>query len=428
MSGESQYKFFVGIDWGTEAHQVCLLDAQRKVRGERKVKHSGEAMAEFMEWLTRTSQCEPAEIAISIEVPRGAVVETLVERGFAVFSINPKQLDRFRDRHTMVGAKDDRRDAFVLADSLSTDEHCFRRVRLDDPLIIELREFSRADDDLREEANRLQNRLREQLHRFFPQMLELSPAADDNWLLTLLEKVPTPAAVPRTKLRAIERVLAAHRIRKFTGEQVLECLRKPALRVAPGTAEAANAHIKLLIPRLRLVLVQRGECAKRIEGILKALASPAEVETEGQKSEHRDVEILLSLPGVGRVVAATMLAEASQFLAERNYEALRAHAGVAPVTRQSGKRTIVVMRYGCNGRLRNAVYHWAWSSSQNDEHSRAKYAALRQRGQSHGRALRTIADGLLRILFAMLKAATLYDPTRPKAAAAMPVLAEAVVT
>src|SRR5436305_14961225 len=95
------------------------------------------------------------------------------------FRFNSKQLDRFRDRHTVAGAKDDRRDAFVLADSLRTDEPCFRRVVLDDPLVIEIRELSRMDEDLREEAGRLQNRLREQLHRFFPQMLKLSPAADE---------------------------------------------------------------------------------------------------------------------------------------------------------------------------------------------------------------------------------------------------------
>src|SRR5260370_33799506 len=80
---------------------------------------------------------------------------------------------------------------------------------------------------------------------------------------------------------------------------------------------------------------------------------------EEQRREHRDVEILLSLPGVGRVVAATMLAEASQLLAQRNYHALRTLRGIAPATRQSGKRLAVRRRYGCNPRLSNALDHWA---------------------------------------------------------------------
>jgi transposase/transposase IS116/IS110/IS902 family protein len=175
-------------------------------------------------------------------------VETLVERGCHVYALNPKQLDRFRDRFTVAGAKDDRRDAFVLAASLRTDRPAFRRVRLDDPLIIELREYSRMDDDLRDELARLANRLR------------------------------------------------------------------------------------------------------------------------------------------------------------------RAHSGIAPVTRQSGKRRQVVMRHACNGRLRGAVYHWAFISMQHDEHSAAAYAEYRGRGHTHGRALRGVADRLLRTLIAMLKSRTLYDP------------------
>jgi transposase len=61
------------------------------------------------------------------------------------------------------------------------------------------------------------------------------------------------------------------------------------------------------------------------------------------------------LPGVGRVVAATVLAEAAEALAERDYQTLRAHGGIAPVTRKSGKKLSVSMRYGCNPRLRNAL-------------------------------------------------------------------------
>ena len=61
----------------------------------------------------------------------------------AVFAINPKQLDRFRDRFTVAGAKDDRRDAHVLGDSLRTDRRAFRLLAVDDPTIIELREWSR---------------------------------------------------------------------------------------------------------------------------------------------------------------------------------------------------------------------------------------------------------------------------------------------
>src|SRR5262245_27511026 len=110
-----KYRWFVGIDWAKENHEVCVLDGNGQVIGRKTVAHSGSGLAQLVQWLLDLCGNEPWLVAVAIEVPRGAVVETLVERHFAVFSINPKQMDRFRDRHTVAGSKDDRKDAFVLS-------------------------------------------------------------------------------------------------------------------------------------------------------------------------------------------------------------------------------------------------------------------------------------------------------------------------
>jgi transposase len=406
---DDEYRIYVGIDWATEAHQACVLDCTGRVLTERSFAHTGEAVAGFAQWLHGVAGGDPGRAAIAIEIPRGAVVETLVEQGFHLYAINPKQLDRFRDRYSVAGAKDDRRDAFVLSDSLRTDRVRFRRILLDDPLVIQLRELSRVDEDLGRETNRLTNRLREQLNRFHVQALKLCPSADEPWLWALLERAPSPAAACRLQRQTIAQLLRQHRIRRLSAQAVLAELRAPALHVAPGVVEAATEHIALLLPRLRLVHTQRQRCGARLEALLHKLA--AVDGDEGQQREHRDVEILRSLPGVGRVVAATVLAEASGPLAERDYQALRTRAGIAPVTKQSGKRRMVVMRYACNGRLRYALYHWARVAVTCDPGSKTYYVALRQRGHSYARALRSVADRLLRILIAMLKSGSLFDST-----------------
>jgi len=177
----------------------------------------------------------------------------LLDRGIHIFSLNPKQLDRFRDRHTVAGAKDDRRDAFVLADSLRTDRPAFRRVQPDHPHVVELRELSRVEDDLGQERRRLSNRLREQLHRFFPQALTRCPAADEPWFWALIERVPTPAHAQRLPVKSVAAVLKVYRVRRFTVKCLRETLQTPPVHVAPGTVEAARAHIALLLPRLRLL-------------------------------------------------------------------------------------------------------------------------------------------------------------------------------
>jgi transposase len=403
-------QYFVGIDWGSEKHRVCLMDRSGRIVEERWVEHSGNSLAELVDWLRRqvlSAAADPSVLAAAIEVPRGAVVETLLEHGFAVFSINPKQLDRFRDRYSPAGAKDDRRDAFVLADSLRTDMHCFHAVRLDEPAMIRLRELSRLEDEISQELGRTANRLREQIHRFFPQLLQLSQSADEFWLWSLFELAPFPARAARLSEAKIARLLAEHRIRRITAAEVHAILKTKPLTLAPGAREAAAEHALMLLPRLRLLHRQRTDLARRISALLEELAAPAQ-----EPSEHRDAAILLSLPGLGRKVAATMHSEASQAIAERDSHALRCYSGTAAITHQSGKKKVVLMRRRCNERLRNALYLWARVSVVCDQKSKQIYAAMRARDHSHGRALRGMADRWLQVLISMLHHRTLYDVQR----------------
>src|SRR5499433_3063637 len=399
------YDCFVGIDWGSQQHQVYVLDRDRRRMGERVVDHDGASLAQLVAWLWGLSAGQPQRVAVAIEVPRGAIVEGLVERGFHVFAINPKQLDRFRDRHSVAGAKDDRRDAFVLADSLRTDQPSFRRLRLDEPQLLLLRELSRAEETLLAEFRRSANRLREQLHRFYPQMLQLCSAADEPWLWDLITLAPAHALLLSEE--QVQRVLKAHRIRRLKAPAVLACLQAPALPVAPGTAEAAQAHCGFLLPCLRVLAEQLLACSQQVGTLLRTMA-----DEPGEGESPSDVAIVQSLPGVGRKITAWLFAEAAQPLAERDYQVLRTHGGVAPVTKQSGKRRQVVMRHGCNLRLRHALYHMARVAMQRDAHFSSVYVALRAKGQRHGQALRNIGDRLLRILMAMLRHRTCYDASR----------------
>jgi transposase len=401
-----EYRLYVGIDWASAAHRVVILDGARRMLAEQEVAHTGAALTALADELIARAGGDAAVVAVAIEVPRGPVVETLLERGCAVYALNPKQLDRFRDRYSVAGAKDDRRDARVAAEALVTDRAAFRRLRLEEPGVIRLRELGRTEADLQQELMRLANQLRDQLLRYYPQALALCPAADEPWFWALLAVAPTPAGAARLSLGDIRTLLRAQRIRRLTAEAVLAQLHTPALRVAPGTAEAASETIGWLLPRLELVAQQRHACAGRVHAVLDELT------TSGQLTEQRDVLILRSVPGIGRVVAATLLGEAAAEVALRDYHGLRTHGGLGPVTKQSGKRRVVQMRYACHDRLREAFYHWGRVSVQRDPRSRAHYAQLRKCGHSHGRALRGVVDRLLAMLMAMLRTQTCYDPSR----------------
>jgi transposase len=398
--------WFVGIDWATQSHCVCLLDAEGRRVGQREFAHGGAGLTELRDWLLEKTKAAPGQIAVAIEMPHGPVVEMLLEHGFVVFAINPKQLDRFRDRFTVAGAKDDRRDAYVLGGSLRTDRAAFRQLAADNPVMIELREWSRMADELQQERTRLANRLRQQLWRYYPQAAKLTDDVADDWFLALWQKVPTPESAAKANEKAIARVLGTYRIRRLDAATVLKILREAPLFVAPGTTEAACAHIRSLAARLHLVNQQIKEAQQNLDRLCAELE---EENPSGQSFEQCDVTILRSWPGIGRINLATLLAEAAEPLRRRDYHALRALAGVAPVTRQSGKQRFVVRRLACNRRLQSAVHHWSRVAIQHDAAARRRYDALRRRGHGHARALRSVGDRLLFALCTTLKRQTPYE-------------------
>ncbi|HET6158443.1 MAG TPA: IS110 family transposase [Dongiaceae bacterium] len=414
---EHQRCWLVGIDWASEEHQVHVTDAAGAKRGARSFRHDGAGLAAMAEWILKVTGAQPQDIHVAIETPHGPVVESLMERGFHLHAINPKQLDRFRDRFSPAGAKDDSRDAEVLASALRTDPQCLRPLDPVDPTVLELRECSRIADELTQERVRLANRLREQLWRYYPQMIEVAEDLAADWVLELWKLVPTPAAARRVREQTVARLLKQHRIRRTSAPDLLERLRAPAITVAPGTTEAAGIHINSLIRRLVVINRELRAIRAKLDRMIERLTQAGDTEP-GQQPEQRDVAILASSPGAGRITIATLLAEAWNALQRRDYHALRCLCGVAPVTRQSGKSKIVVRRLAVSRRLQNAAYNWAFAALQYDPRSRAKYDSLRQRGHGHARALRSVADRLLAMLCAMLRTQTLFDPNRHAKAAA----------
>src|ERR671932_1692277 len=240
MTGETR-RWFAGVDWGAETHHVCLVDAAGAVVGERAFAHGGAGLAALCDWLLSLAG-HPSTVAVAIEVPHGPVVDVLLDRGFAVHAINPKQLDRLRDRFSMAGAKDDRRDARVAAAGLRTDPHLFRPLQIGDPGVVELREWSRLAEELQQERLRLATRVRQQLWRYYPQLLALSDDLGAEWILDLWSMAPTPAEAARLREATLASLLRQHRIRRLEAAGVLEVLRQPPIAVAAGVTEAAVLH------------------------------------------------------------------------------------------------------------------------------------------------------------------------------------------
>jgi transposase len=220
-----EISLWVGLDLGSATHEVCALDEQGQQRLTRQVAHQGEDLRKLIEQLVELAGGEPARLAVAMETPDTPVAEMLLERGAQVFFINPKQLDRFRDRHTVAGAKDDRLDARVLAHSLRTDPQSYRAVQLGSAELVQLRELSRVLEALTAEEIALCNRLDAELLRTFPELRGLGSIHTDEWMLELVALAPTPAQARRLALGKVRSVLTRSRVRRPTAEQVVSVLR-----------------------------------------------------------------------------------------------------------------------------------------------------------------------------------------------------------
>lgn len=402
---------FVGIDWGSKVHAVCVVDDQGKKLLEQEVRHDGDDVHAFIVKLRDLSGNGMSSVSAAMEAPRGVMVEALLEAGAKVYSLNPKQLDRFRDRYSVSGAKDDDLDAYVLAASLRTDGSLYRPISVPDAEMMKLSAWCRSYEVATRQVLSLANQVGEQLRRYYPQMLALGDWHDEPWLWLLFKVAPTPERAAKLPLSKIDNIVKAKRIRRVTAKHIRQQLQQTPLPVAAGVADAAALQVTMLLPILEAAHEQRSECSRQMKKLLESFSK----ENDSPENMHHDAALLLSLPGIGVHNGAVMLTEARVALQERDYQALRRLAGVAPVSQRTGgrsKRPQVIRRQACNHRLREAFYHCGRTALQRDLRTQQHYRELRARGHTHGRAVRGVLDRLLKVLVAVLRSDQPYDPLK----------------
>ena len=240
-----------------------------------------------------------------------------------------------------------------------------------------------------------------------PQMLKL---ADGTWRRRGFSicgiSRPTPARAHRLRAAPVE-LLKHHHIRRIDAAAVLRDLQEPAIKVGKGVAEAASVHLRSLFTRLRVVNRELRQADAKLDALCAAIGETDACDS-GESLSTTDVIDPRSMPR-GKIdddIAVRGLWP----LSRRDYAALRSCAVLRQSPRRSGKSRIVVMRYASHARLRNVVYHRARVATQHDPKSRERYAALRRRGKSHGRALRGVADRLLGLACVLLQRQTPFDP------------------
>ncbi len=388
---------FVGIDWAEAHHDVCVLDSEGQVLATRRIPEGLEGVTRLHALLADHAE-EPADVVVGIETDRGLLVEALVMAGYTVHAVNPLAASRYRERHTTSRAKSDRGDARMLADLVRTDRHIHRIVAADSELLESIKILARAHQNLIWTRGRQTNALRSALHEYYPGALAAFEELAHPDALAVLAVAPDPARGRRLSTARIVSLLRRggrqRNLERRAGE-IRTALQAPQLEAPPLVAEAQAAHTVALTT----VIATLNEQIDRLEA-----------ELADAFGHHPDAEILRSLPGLGDILGARVLAEFGD--APDRYvdaRARRNYAGTSPITRASGTSRAVVARLARNKRLADATYQWALCALTASSGARAYYDDHDPGPHTAKTARRKTANKLVGILHGCLAHRTRYD-------------------
>jgi len=396
-TGQETARVTAGIDWASEDHAVAVVDDQGRPVDRFSVAHTAPELRRLVTRLRRSGVGE-----VAIERPDGPVVEALLEAELTVFVIDPKQVKNMRGRYGSAGNKDDRFDAYVLADVLRTDRARMRPLTRDSEQTISLRMSVRARQDLVHARVAMGNQLRAHLQLTFPGAVKLFRDIDSAITLAFLRRFPSQDKADWLSATRLANWLGSVGYNHQANTPRLWAHLRDAPRGTTGPEAAARAQITLTLVA----------ALSALQNQIRAL----EDQIADQLAHHPDAAIFTSLPRSGTVRAARLLAEIGDARGRfPTPEALVCLAGAAPSTKQSGKVKVVTFRWAADRQLRGAVIDFAGDSHHANAWAADLYQRARARHLDHPHATRILARAWLHIIWRCWQDRLPYDPAKHRA-------------
>jgi transposase len=386
-----------GVDWAKDDHAVAVVAPDGEQIHRFSITHDAAGLRSMIKRLLVAGVVE-----VGIERPDGPVVDALRAAGLVVYVIPPGQLKNLRSRYGSAGNKDDRFDAYLLADVVRTDRRRLHPLLVDTPATTALRQSVRARRDLVAHRVAVANQLRAHLQICFPGAVGLFRDIDSEISLRFLERFGCQDQADWLSARRLGAWLASVGYCGRVDPTVLHTRLAAAPRGTTGSDAATSATVTTaFVAVLRTLTLQIQALAARISE---------------QLDLHPDAPIFTSLPRSGRVRAARLLAEIGDARGRfPTADSLACLAGVAPSTRQSGKHTTVSFRWGADRQLRDAICDFAGDSRHANPWAADLYQRARNRGHDHPHAVRVLARAWVDIIWACWSTHSPYDPDRHRA-------------
>ena len=387
---------FMGIDWSQEKHDVAFMNAAGAIIARLTVPHQPDGFRK-LEATRQQLGVAVEECLVGLETDHNLLVDYLWERGYSqVYVIPPSVVNSSRGRYGNSGAKDDSKDAQLLADLLRTDRARLQPWRPDSQLTRQIRAKVGFVNHLTHATNRLANRLRAVLMRYYPAALELFSGLLVPTTLAFIGRYNTPQALAAL---SYEQFTAFARQQGYTKRQGLldcyACLQQPQLQASPETVAAYQDEAQLLAGQLRELIRAKRQVVKELAGLFE---------------QHPDQAIFASLPGAGDFLAPALLAkfgdDRERFPTAASVQAL---AGTCPVTDASGKSKRVVFRRACDREFRQIAQQWARCSLRQSVFAVAYWQQVRPRCAGEHDAYRRLANRWLAVLWKLWQSGEPYD-------------------
>ncbi|WP_067442102.1 IS110 family RNA-guided transposase [Nocardioides jensenii] len=386
-----------GLDWAKDDHAVCIVDADGEVLDRFMVEHTAAGLKRLIRRLLGAGVSE-----VGIERGDGPVVEALLAAELVVLVIVPNQVKNLRSRYGSAGNKDDRHDAYVLADVVRTDRRRLAPLTRSTPATTALRSSVRARRDLVQHRVAAANQLRAHLQIVFPGVVGLFAALDSAISLTFIERFTSQAQADWLTPARLGTWLGKQGYSGRVAPEVLHTRLLAAPRGTTGPDAAAHAAVVTsFVAVLRALNTQ-------IDALEDSIADQLDV--------HPDAHIVKSLPRAGMLRAARLLAELGDARGRfPTADSLACLAGVAPSTRQSGKVKAVTFRWSADSQLRDAICDFASDSRHANPWAADLYNRARARGKDHPHAVRILGRAWANIIWRCWQDGLAYDPDQHNA-------------
>jgi len=396
-SARVESRVFAGVDWAKDDHVVCIVDADGEAVERFTINHTAAGLKRLVAQLLKAGVEE-----VGIERPDGPIIDALLAAELTVLVIAPVQVKNLRSRYGSAGNKDDRFDAYVLADVVRTDRRRLTPLTRSTPGAQALRSSVRARRDLVEHRVAATNQLRAHLQIAFPGSVDLFAALDSQVSLAFLERFTTQA---KADWLTPERLGAWLRKVSYSGRVEPSVLHNRLLTAPRGTTGPEAVH--------------HAETTLAFVAVLRTLNTQITAQADSiarQLDIHPDKHVVTSLPRAGTVRAARLLAEIGDARGRfPTADSLACLAGVAPSTRQSGKVKAVTFRWGCDRELRDALCDFASDSRHSNAWAAQLYNRARARNHDHPHAVRILARAWVDIIWRCWQDGLAYDPDQHRA-------------